>query len=217
MQGQSPKVLDGSAVFGELRDSLNWEVCGSAEHGKNPAKPLVGVPVHWEKFWIVKRKEGDKWYTERMERMDSSNNNLDPWETWSEDGVQMKRIYLHMVYFMLEGKVIPYSVGFRGTSKKAGDGLVTQMYVINKALKVDAAWKRSPMAKVMRITPTKQTKEGNTFIVLEAAVERDATFEEACDALNYQKLLKRDAVKVDHSDILNEGKKDQFVSDNAEF
>ena len=216
MQGQSPKVLEGEATFGELRDSLNWEKVGCAKIGKKDAEPMNFLPVHWQKFWIIKGNIDGQWKTIGMDIMTRENEGLDPWTSWTNDeGTECKRIYCHMFYGILEGKSIPYNIAFKSSSKKAGDSIVTQMYVINKSLNVKEAWKKSPMAKWIEVTPTKQTKENNTFIVLEAKAGRDATYEEACQALTWNKQIRAGQTKLD--DIDEDETVSNYADDNTEF
>lgn len=200
MQGQSPRVLEGEAQFGELLDSLNWKNMGDIPRGDKKAKPLICLPFHWEKYWNIRRQMQDKWVFDSMVKMDSLNENLDQYEEWQgNDGVMRRRVYQHLFYVLVKGSTIPFAVAFRGSSKSAGDNIVTQMYVINKSLKVDKAYKCSPMAKMIKITPKKVTNEKGTFIQLEACVHNDATFEEACEALKWHKQVMAGAAKVDLS------------------
>lgn len=215
MQGMSPKVLDGEAQFGELRDTLNWEVLAKIKTSNKPAQPLKILPIHWEKYWIIKKQDGDKWRFEAMEKMTPETENLDMYETWEgPDNVLRKRVYLHLFYVLIEDKPIPYTLGFRGSSKKAGDALVTQLYVVNRTLNVKEAWKKSPMGKWITITPTKMTKDDNTFAVLEVTPGEQATFEQACEAMTWFKAIKSGEAKADHSDLETE---DIESKDSGEF
>jgi len=199
MQGQSPRVLEGEAAFGEMRDSLNWEVHAATAQGKKEAKNLIALPFHWEKFWIMKKEvQANKWATETVVKMDASNENDDQYRTFQgADGLLRKRVYLHMFYVLIPGKPIPYTIGFRGSSKIAGDALVTQMYVVNKSLNADAAWKKSPMAKFISVGLKKETKNDNTYCYYEVTPDRDATLEEACNALKWYKSVATGEVKAE--------------------
>jgi len=203
MQQGSPKVLDGDFQFGELVDTLNWEKLGDIKRGDKKAKSLEVVPFHWEKFWVNRKQDGSRWVFESMVKIDHTNENLNAYEEWQgEDKAWRKRIYLHLFYCMVKGKTIPHVVGFRGGSKNAGDGLVTQMFTLNSSIKTKEAWKKSPMAKVMNITPVKTTnKSGETYCALEVSVHRDSSFEEACEALKWFKQISKGSTEVDHSDI----------------
>ena len=212
MQLGSPKVVEGVAEFGELRDNLEWELLAAAKKGDTPAKTLEMIPFHWEKYWIIKKLNGQKYEFETMIKMDRSNQDLDPFEEWvGEDKVKRKRMYLHLFYVLIKGKSIPYTLGFRGGSKKAGDALVTQMYTINKQLKNVPAYTSSPMGKVIEVTPVKLSKDGNNFMAMEIKPLRDSTKEEAIEALIWNKHVSSGKAKVDLTDD------DEIVRDTGEF
>ena len=216
MQGQSPQVLAGDAAFGELRDTLNNDIMAAAESGKKAAVPMTFIPFHWEKYYITKVQDGAKWKFEKMEKITPAMAKLDPYECWSgADGRMYKRIFLHLFYVLVPGKAMPYTIGFKGSSKRAGDALVTNMFVINKMNKSELAWKRSPMARVMSLIPKKESKEGNTYIVLEAKPLRDSTYEEACEALQWLSSFRTSNVQVDNSDIIHET--EATVLQNSDF
>jgi len=210
MQGQSPRVLDGDAQFGDLVDTLNWEVMASIKRGKDDVKTLEVVPVHWEKYWIIKKADGQKWKTVALTKMTPADQEKDPYEKWDEGGVAHKRIYLHVFYIMIKGKTIPYTIGFRGSSREAGKAFRTQMYEINKTIKA-APYVQSPMGRVIEITPVKTLKDDNTFVTLEIKPIRESTLEEAREALKWNKALKSGKAKADHSDIMNEGQSSEQV------
>lgn len=202
MQPQSPRVVDQDNKLGDLVDTLDWATLATAKDKKNPeAKSFTVIPFHWTKFWIIKKKNGDKFEFVTMIKMDRSNQGLDPWEKWTENGVEHKREYMHLFHVIIPGKQIPYALAFKGASKQAGDGLNTQMFTINKNLKVDAAWKASPMAYTMEITPVIINKNDTTYATLTYKVGRQSTFEEACEALTWSKAIKAGTTETDHSDL----------------
>lgn len=205
MQGQSPQVLEGDASFGELRDTLEGSLMANCKTKNADAIPLTCIPFHREKFWINKSKDGDKWRFESIEKVTPATAGLDQYETWMEGDKLMKRVYLILFSVMVPGRSIPYSIGFRGSSLEAGKALGTQMYVVNKGLKVKEAFKRSPMGKVIDLVPKKISKNDNTYCVLEMRVNRESTFEEACEAMKWYKSIKAGELEVDNSDIEKEG------------
>jgi hypothetical protein len=215
MQGQSPQVLDGKAKFGELVDTQSWEKFASFDEG------VVFIPFHWRKAWIYKTKDGDKWKFHSIADVDRHNEKDDMYEEWvdKETNKLMKRVYTHFFLGLVPGESTPYSVAFRGGSKKHGDALVTQMYVTNRNLKVDEAYKRSPMAKAIKLQPNKTTnKSGDTFAELLISVERDATKEEALDALNWYKSVQSGEAKADYTDHEEEAKTgNNNVPDDVQF
>ena len=205
MQPQSPRVVEQDNKLGDLVDTMNWEKLANAKDKKNDASSLEVVPFFWTKYWLIKKQNGSRWDFESMIKMDRTNQNEDPFKTWpGDDGVLRKREYMHLFYVLVPGKQIPYALAFKGASKKAGDSLVTQMFTVNKNLKVDAAWKASPMAKAMHITPVITSKNDNTFVTLEVSVSRDSTFDEAVEALTWSKAVSSGATKTDHSDLASE-------------
>jgi len=205
MQGQSPLVLEGEASFGDLRDTLENTLMGKCKTQKDDAQAVTCIPFHREKFWINKSKDGEKWKFESIVPITSENAGLDQYGTWvDENDKVMKRILLILFYVMIPGKNIPYTIGFRGSSLDTGKALGTQMYVVNKGLKVPEAYKRSPMGKVIDLVPKKVSKNDNTYCVLEMRVQRETTFEEACEAMTWYKSIKSGETTADHSDITGE-------------
>lgn len=201
MQPQSPKVIEGEAAFGELRDNMEWSVLAVAKKGDTPAKSLVVLPFHWQKYWIQKKKEGGQFNFESMILMDHTNEKLDPFESWKEeDGIERKREYLHLFYVLLKDKPLPYTIGFKGASKKAGDMLVTQMYTANKALKNVEAFVRSPMGKLVEITPVKITKDSKSYMAMEVRPFETSTKDQAVEALTWHKNVASGAAKADLTD-----------------
>jgi hypothetical protein len=225
MQGQSPRVLDQENNFGELVDTMNWEVLASASGKNKEAMPLEFTPFHWVKLWINKYQVGDKWFFHSIDNIDHTNEALNPFEEWQgtdREGkpCNMKRVFMHLFYVLVPGKPLPYTLGFRGSSKKAGDSLMTQMYVANKMLKNVENYMRSPMGAMMQATPVKKTKDGNTFIELEIKKLRESSKEEAMEALQWYKTVNAGEARVDHSDIEQEGKSEApqgTVPDDIEF
>ena len=204
------RVLEEENKFGDLVDTMNWEVLANAAGKNTEALPLQFTPFHWVKLWINKYQVGDKWLFHSIDTIDHTNESLDAFAEFSgldRDGktVTMKRIFMHLFYVLIPGKPLPYTLGFRGSSKKAGDSLMTQMYVANKMLKNVDNYVRSPMGSIMQATPVKKTKDGNTYIELEIKKLRESTKEEAVEALNWYKTVNAGKATADHSDIETEG------------
>ncbi len=207
MQPQSPRVVETDNRLGQLVDTLNWETLANAEDKKNKAKSLSVIPFFWSKYWINRKKDGDMFVFDSIVKMNRTNQNLDPWEKWSENGVEMKREYMHLFHVLIPGKQIPYALAFKGASKKAGDGLVTQMFTINKNLKVDSAWKASPMAFHIDVTPVITSKDNKTWAQLSYKVGKQSTKAEAIEALTWSKAVSSGTAETDHSDL----KEGEFV------
>lgn len=213
MQGQSPMVLEGDAMFGELRDSLNKEVMAKAKMGDKDALPITCIPFHRECYWIIKKQVGEKWQTVMLDKFNKENENLNQYETWQGEDGNYKRVLLLLFYIHIPGKVIPYTIGFKGSSLETGKALSTQMYVVNKSLNVDKAYLKSPMGKIIELTPKKVSKNDNTYIVVDMTVKDDSTYEQACEAMKWYKAVSSGETTADHSDELNP----QETQPNGEF
>lgn len=214
MQAGSPRVKDGDAIFGQLVDTQNWEVLASA---KEKTK-FEFLPFHWEKYWINKYEEGGVWKFHSMEKINRKNEGLDAFEIWKQEGKEMKRIYTHIFYGLIPGKTIPYTLAFRGGSKKNGDVLVTQMFVINPGLKNVDAYLRSPMGAVMSIHPSKEvSKTGQDYIAINCTKSRESTKEEAVEALEWFNNVKGGTAKADLSEEDEVKSKGTHVPENVDF
>lgn len=217
-QPGSPQVIAGDWMFGDLRSTLDDSLMAAAGKGDKAGKHLEFTPIHHQKFWLTKRKENGKFKFETMEQISSKNEHLDAFETWNgSDGIERKREFLHLFYILIPGFPLPFTLGFRGASKRNGDKLVTQMYVINKMLKTEETWKRSPFAKVMKAVVRKESKNDNNYAVLDISVLRDSTYDEACEALRWFKEVKSGTTKVDNSDLEQESKYSEADVDSLAF
>jgi len=205
MQPQSPQVISGDCELGDVVDTATWTALAKAARGKNPSKPLEFVPFDWSKYWIIKKQDGNRFKTEKLVRVNRTNQRDDPWDRWKgADGVLRERVYLHLFHVLVPGKPFPYVLGFKGASRKAGDMVVTQMFTINPSLEGEA-WKKSQFASVMKITPKVISKADSTFVVLEAKTSRSSTYSEACEALSWYKKVSAGEAKVDLSGIDDDG------------
>ena len=201
MQPLSPKVVGGEYKFGELRDNMNWEMLASAKNGDTPAKSLVILPFQCHKYWINKKLVEGQFVFEEMIWMDHTNDKLNPYEEWEgEDGVKRKREYLHLFYVLLKDKPIPYTLGFKGASHNAGKALYTQMYTVNKGLKNVEAFVKSPMGKLIEVTPVKLTKGNKSYMAMEVKPLETSTKKEAIEALTWHKNVSTGVAKADLSD-----------------
>lgn len=199
MQGQSPKVLEGFANFGDIRDNQAWELLGKAAVGQNPAEPLEAVPFFVEKYWVIKKKEDGKWKYDRREDIKPGDKKADAYNSdWQEDGIWYRKFFTYMLYLIIPGKEIPYTLQLNSTSANAG-AQVTTIMQSNKNLKTYEVFRRSIMGRTVQLTPLKVSKDGSTFMKLEAAAGRPSTKEEAVEALKWNKLMQEGMLKVDHS------------------
>jgi len=210
MQGQSPRVLAEDNKFGELVDTMNYEVFAAAAGKNSDGKKLEFIPFHMVKLWINKKEVEKKWHFHSIDTIDHTNEGLDPFEEWQGKDHEgktctMKRIFMSLFYILVPGNPLPLTLGFRGASKKSGDSLITQMYVANKMLKNVANYVSSPMGSVMELSIIKKNKENNTFAVLEVKKLRESTKGEAVEALRWLKTVNAGKATADHSDIEKEG------------
>lgn len=200
MQGMSPKVLEGDASFGEVRDTLNWEVHGSAKAGKAEAKPVEFLPFFMKKAWIIKKElQPGKWKTVEMIKVTPGNEKDDPFQKWEDsEGVTTMRQFAYIYLGLVRGQNIPYSIAFRGASRAAGKTLYTMSFASKSILNVpkEESWKKYPCSQWVNITPTKQTKEDSTFIVFEPSLGKSALPEEFAKAMEWLSTFKTNADSI---------------------
>lgn len=199
MQPVSELVADGKATMGEFRDSLSGAKLGSI------AEPIEVIPFHVEKFWDVMEEDDDgnfKWA--RSEPLIENpaapgyNDNL-PWAD-KVNGVDIKRVRRMNFYVMLPSEVaagtsVPYIFSFKSTSYREGKKLFTQMYLRNKRANLP------PPGFLFKIGGVKQKNDKGTWIIPTIELSRQATPAEISECLNWYKLIKKGAVKVDDSDL----------------
>lgn len=198
MQGMSVLVTDGKAVMGEFRDSLSGAKLGSI------AEPIEVIPFHVEKFWDIMEEEDDDFKWKKTEPLIENpaapgyNDNL-PWAD-KLDGADIKRVRRMNFYVMLPSEVaagtsVPYIFSFKSTSYREGKKLFTQMYLRNKRAGLP------PPGFTFKIGGVKTKNDKGTFIVPTVELGRKTTPEEISECLNWYKLIKKGAVKVDDSDV----------------
>lgn len=198
MQMMSKKVAAKKAAYGEFRDTIENKLLGSEE------KPMEFIPFHMEKVWLqfITPKGANKKQFHSFLPMNPSNEDL-PYEEEVDDGAIMHRDRSYHVYVLLpseleEGGAMPYVIPFRRTSRKAGQQLVTQMYVKNLQAGL------SPAAFVMKLTGESTTNDEGTFIVLGVEKGRRATNDEQMAALEWFKTVRKGKTKVDDSEFREE-------------
>lgn len=195
MQAMTKAVIDGSAKFGEFRESLSGVVLGDTQ------TPIEFIPFHMEKVWIIFEKEGkgDKFKFSGVIPIIPANENL-TYEGENDEGTPIKRYRTLNFYVLLPkeveaGTAIPYMLSFRSSSAKAGTKLTTMMYMKNiKAGKL-------PASTVMTLHGEKTQNDDGTFIVMDVKEKRESTAKEVHEAFEWVKTVRSGAVKVDHSDL----------------
>jgi len=200
MQSTSELVQAGEATMGEFRDSQSGEKYGDLK------QPDSIIPFHFERVWVISSKPvgEDRYKFEGYEPINRSNENL-PW-TYKENGVDMKREYTRNFYCLLPDDMsMPVIVSFKGTSAKAGKNLWTQMYLKNKNMgKIPAEFQIELSAK-------RETKDKNTFCVMEIKKGKQASAEQKQQAFEWLKTIKSTKVKVHEPDA------DSFAKEDVEY
>ena len=186
MQGLSELVTDDKAKMGDFVDNMTSEVIGNFKDG------IDVIPFHMEKILIVSRSNGNDYEFDRIEQVDASNDN----RAYEEEvgGVKYKNEYAMNFYVLRPDDMsLPYIVSFKGTSRKSGKILATQMFVRN------AAAGKVPPAFVMKLKGRKDKNDKGTFIVLETSPSRESSQDEIANAFNWYKTVNSGGVKV-HED-----------------
>ena len=158
MQGQSEMVLAGEAAFAEYRDSVTKEKLGDTK------SPVQILPFYMFKTWVVSKKEGERWTFHAIEDYDPKH--IHEW-TEVRDGEHFKYEETINFYCFTRKKpddevggiisTLPIVVSFKSTSKRAGQTIYTQMYVINKAKRL------LPFNTWFDLKSVKESKNGNTY------------------------------------------------------
>lgn len=210
MQPMSDMVTDSKAAIGEFRDSVSGAKLGSI------AEPLEFIPFHVEKMWDVQVKNGDKFeWDHSMPLIEDAlnkdyNDNL-PWSDKNTDGVEIKRVRRMNFYVLLpneieQGTAIPYILSFKSTSYKEGKKVLNQMYLRNRKANLP------PPAYSFLLAGTKEKNDQGMYIIPNVTLAKPSSKEQIQECLNWYKLVKAGAVKVDDSDL----KKDTQMEMNLE-
>jgi len=187
MQGQSVMVLDGDASFGDFRNSVTKEKLGDS---KTPVKIL---PFFMFKNWTVSKKDGERWVFHGIEEYDAKVNHQ-----WTEerDGEWYKYEESINFYCLMKDSALPIVVNFKSTSKRAGQNIYTQMYVINKSMK------KLPFSNWFDLKSVKESKNGNTFAKSAVSIGEAATDDEVESCKTWFNVVKQNTenFSVDNRD-----------------
>lgn len=182
MQAVSEKVKEGEAKYGEIRDSVTFELLGGFD------KPLKFTPFHLQRVWVVNEVSGkNRTYVETVPvESDPSNPKFnDDWKFKEEINplTTIERTRVMNFYVLLEGRNLPHLLAFKGAGSRAGKQLATQMYMLNKEKAL------SPAAYQMLLVPKKQSGKSGEFVGVEVKVGRGSTQEEVEKAYGwYQRI-----------------------------
>jgi len=196
-------VVDRKAMIGEFRDSLSGKLLGSID------KPMEVIPFYLQKVWDVQEQQADGSYKYAKtiplveDPLSKEYNDNLKWEDedLDKDGkkVKVKRIR-RMNFFVLipsevaDGSAMPYVLSFKSTSFKEGKKLYSQMYVRNYKAGLPPAHTLATVGGIM------QTNAKGSFVVPQIGFSRSATPAELKECLNWLKLVRKGAVKIDSSD-----------------
>jgi hypothetical protein len=175
----NPKLRGGEYVHSVTGESFGSEV-----------KDVV--PFHMEKsFTVEKLNAKGKWEWDHTEKMTIDNENS-PYEFQTPEG-QFRRKYTYRFYVMVEGHILPFSVKFKGASKKTGSNLATEMFVKNKM-------KGLPPAAYSFTLTSKLEKndDGDSYFTAQIVQSGRTPYEKVMEALNWFKTIRQsDQVVVD--------------------
>ena len=192
MQAVSEKVKEGEAKYGEIRDSVTFELLGYFD------KPVRFTPFHLQRMWSVYEIAGKNRTYKEMIPVQSDPTKPDYNDDWKYKEelnplTSIERNRLMNFYVLLEGRNLPYVITFKGASSRAGKQMATQMYMLNKEKGL------SPAAYQMELLPKKQQGKSGEFVSLEIRVSRGSTEDEVNRAYGwYQRIAGGgDDIKVD--------------------
>jgi hypothetical protein len=209
MQGQSTFVTEGTAMVGQLVNSVSREVLGG-KWGKDKDQPLNFICFYTFKTWIESEKRGDKFEFVRQIPMDARNEDL-PVE-YTENGKVMRRDRSINAYCLLpsditkgEG-VIPYIISFRRTSYQAGKKLSSFLGKL-------ADFRQPAAAREFKLTVLQRENEKGKFCTFD--IEMLGATQPAHLAVAYQwyQKVKSAALKIDDSDLRTEADQTRDVSE----
>lgn len=206
LQYMSEKLKKKQGEYGEFRDTINNHLFGDLK------TPFEFIPFYMEKKWIefdmVPQKAGAS-KREFKQIVKIQDNPMLPGYNdelpLSEPGIERDRIMDFYVLIPSEvkaGEALPYVLSFRRTSLKAGKKLAHQMFIRNRVAK------KVPAATVMLLSGNSVQNDQGEFVVQDVSVSRAATPEELVAAKHWFDMVGKGAVKVDDSDLAEEGVRD---------
>lgn len=201
LQYMSEKVQNEEGKYGEFRDTLSNKLFGDLEN------PFEVIPIVAEKkfteYTMVPQKNGGvkREYlgeVKIIEDATSSEYNDDLPLRDESKGIERDRVIDFFVLIPEEiesGYCMPYVLSFRRTSLRAGQKMMTQVYVKN------AAAGKVPPATVIQIGGVDKSNDDGSFVVQDVLPTRPSTDAEIAEAFKWFKIIRGGAVKVDDSDV----------------
>jgi hypothetical protein len=174
------------AKQGDYVDSVTHENFG------NVLKDLI--PFQMEKSWTIqlwnaKKSKYEYAYTEKMT---PETENL-PYEFETAEG-KFRRVYTYRFYVLMPGKLLPYTIKFKSSSREAGKNLATEMFVKNLMKKLP------PPAYKIDIVSKEESNDDGVYAVSTIRMGERSTHEQVMDAFNWMKTLQSNkSVVVDDS------------------
>jgi hypothetical protein len=183
LQANSPQVAEKKGQAGDYIDSVSGENFG------NTIKDIV--PFHMEKTWTVEKWNGKKYEWDRTDKMTLDNENL-PYE-FEVGPNKYRRKYTYRYFGLVGDSILPFSIKFKGASKKTGSNLATEMYVKNKM-------KHLPPAAMMIDVKSEieKNKDGESYFVSKFVVTKKTPYEKVMEALNWFKTIQKSDEVVIH-------------------
>lgn len=199
-QPMSDSVTNGSAKFGEFRESLAGELLGDFKKGFNV------IPFHMRKVWVeYDVTSGNDMKNKKFLRItpvtpDNEANKYND-EEKDDEGKTRKimRDYVMEFYVLLESELevgagaIPYTISARRSSAQAGKKLATQMYVKN------ASAGKAPPAVTLEVTAKKESNDQGTFAVWDVAPVKPTDARYQGEAFKWFQMVRAGAAKVDET------------------
>lgn len=199
MNFMSEKVKEGTAKYGEFRDTLANKLFGDL------VTPFEFVPFYMEKKWyefeIVTNKSGarKREFSRIVAIQDNAtkpgyNDDL----KYVDGNIERDRVmdfYVLIPKELADGVALPYVVSFRRTSLRAGKKLAQQMFVAN------AAAGKVPAAVALSLSGKSVQNDDGEYVVQDVQATREATAEEIQGALKWLKLIRAGQTKLDDSDV----------------
>jgi len=182
MNPSSKFVMDGKAVFGELRNSLTEERLA----GVNEKYSVI--PICIKKQWIVSRMDGGRWVFDHFKKFEEQPNA--PYET-EFNGVKMKNELVYVLYCLDKNDpTIPVVLNFKGMSRKSGQKIWTMMYTLLRAKGLP------PFHKEIDVVPTKEKNDKGTFVILNVSYGETASKQNQETAFFWWENINKNKVTV---------------------
>jgi hypothetical protein len=208
MQGLSKLVNEGSAMVGEIRDSLEGKLLGGLVkvEGKKDreSRPFEFIPIGMFETWVIferlptgKGSETKDEYVETIP-MDRSNAHWKIEETVG--GVTVRRdkainFYVLGVEDIKTGNAFPYVLSFRRTSFKGGMNMVTFITKLSRAKPA-----KLPYNKVFSLVISSQSNDSGDFFVSNTEMGRDTSGDELEVVKEWQEIMKASTITIDEGD-----------------